>query len=316
MAAFLSDLRHSFRMLQKSPLFTSVAITSLALGLGANTAIFSLLDQALLRPLPVKNPHELVLLATPGVVNGSFEGDNSDRLFSRPEYLDLRDRNQVFSGLIARSPESANLAYQGQTEAVTAELVSGNYFDVLGVRPERGRLLSAADDVTKNAHPVVVLGYGYWIRRFGGNPNIVNQVVRINNSLMTVTGVAPREFFGVDVGRVPDLYVPLAMKTAVTPTSDGYDDRGFHFLHILGRRKAGVAIKQANSSLQVIFKPMLRADLAVMTGNISQRFRERFLAKAMVLEPAYNGVPTFRENAGTPLYISMAVVGLVLLIAC
>jgi predicted permease len=316
MSAFLSDLQHSLRMLKKSPLFTTVAIASLALGLGANTAIFSLLDQALLRPLPVHKPHELVLLTSPGVVRGAFEGDNSDRLFSRPMYIDVRDRNQVFSGLIARAPEPANLAYQGQTEAVTAELVSGNYFDVLGVRPERGRLLAAADDVTKNAHPVAVLGYGYWMRRFGGNPNIVTQAVRINNSLMTVTGIAPRDFFGVDVGRVPDVYVPLAMKTAVTPTADGYDDRSYHFLHVIARLKPGVTIQQANASVQVLFKPLLGADLAVMTGNISQKFRDRFLAKAMVLEPAYNGVPTFRENAGTPLYISMAMVGLVLLIAC
>jgi predicted permease len=316
MAAFLSDLRHSLRMLRKSPLFASVAIASLALGLGANTAIFSLLDQALLRPLPVQKPHELVLLTSPGVVRGSFEGDDSDRLFSRPEYLDLRDRNQVFSGLIARAPVSANLVYQGSSEAVSAELVSGNYFDVLGIRPQLGRLLSAPDGLIKNAHPVVVLGYGYWMRRFGGSSNIVNQAVRINSSLMTVTGVAPRQFFGVDVGRVPDIYVPLAMKTAVTPTVDGYDDRSYHFLHIMARLKPGVTIQQANASLQVLFKPMLRADLAVMTGNISQKFRERFLAKAMVLEPAYNGVPTFRENVGTPMYISMAMVGLVLLIAC
>jgi predicted permease len=321
MAAFLSDLRHSLRMLAKSPLFTSVAIVSLALGLGANTAIFSLLDQALLRPLPVKNPQELVLVTSPGVNRGSFTGDNSDRLFSRPAYIDLRDRNQVFSGLIARAPELANLVYLGHSEAVSAELVTGNFFDVLGVRPERGRLLSASDDVTKNAHPVVVLGYGYWIRRFGGNPDIVNKTVRINNALMKVTGVAPREFFGVNVGRVPDVYVPLAMKTAVTPTSDGYDDRTFHFLHIIGRLKAGrlkpgVNIQQASASLQVIFKPMLAADLALMTGNVSQHFRDRFLVKAVILEPAYNGVPTFRENAGTALYISMAMVGLVLLIAC
>src|SRR5580658_3749239 len=143
MAAFLSDLRHSFRMLQKSPLFTSVAIASLALGLGANTAIFTVLDQALLRPLPVKNPRELVLITSPGANRGSFNGDNSDRLFSRPEYLDLRDRNQVFSGLIARAPVSANLVYQGSSEAVTVELVTGNFFDVLGVRPQLGRLLSA-----------------------------------------------------------------------------------------------------------------------------------------------------------------------------
>jgi hypothetical protein len=179
MAAFLSDLRHSLRTLKKSPLFTSVAIASLALGLGANTAIFSLLDQVLLRPLPVKNPYELVLLTSPGVNRGEFTGDNSDRLFSRIVYSEIRDRNQVFSGLIARAPVQANLVYQGRSEAVTAELVSGNFFDVLGVRPERGRLLSAQDDVTKNAHPVVVLGYAYWMKRFGGNPSIVNQAVRI-----------------------------------------------------------------------------------------------------------------------------------------
>jgi predicted permease len=316
MSAFFSDVRHSFRTLRKSPLFTFVAIASLALGLGANTAIFSMLDQALLRPLPVKYPSELVLFTSPGPNRGTFNGDNSERLFSHPLYADLRDRNQVFSGLIARAPGSANFVYQKQSEAVTAELVSGNFFDVLGVNPLHGRLLSAHDDLIKNAHPVVVLGYAFWMRRFGGDPKIVNQTVRINDSLMTVTGIAPRGFFGVDVGRVPDLFVPLAMKTTVTPTSDGYDERTYHFLHVIGRLKPGVSAAQAKASLQVIYKPMLDADLAVMTGNVSERFRTRFLAKQLLIEPAYNGVPTFRENAQTPLYVLMAMVGLVLLIAC
>src|SRR5271170_5330020 len=145
MAAFLSDVRHSFRMLQKSPLFTTVAIASLALGLGANTAIFTVLDQAVLRPLPVKNPHELVLLTAPGPNRGMFSGDNSDRLFSFPEYRDFRDRNQVFSGLIARFPAAVNFVYQGHSESVGADVVSGNFFDTLGVRPAQGRLLSAHD---------------------------------------------------------------------------------------------------------------------------------------------------------------------------
>src|SRR5580704_12523379 len=162
MPAFLSDVRHSFRMLRKSPLFTTVAVASLALGLGANTAIFTVLDQALLRPLPVANPHELVLLSAPGPNRGMFSGDNSDRLFSYPEYRDLRDRNQAFSGLIARFPAAVNLVHQGQSESVAAEVVSGNFFDTLGVRPERGRLLTASDDVVKGGHPVVVLGYAFW----------------------------------------------------------------------------------------------------------------------------------------------------------
>jgi predicted permease len=316
MAAFLSDLRHSFRMLQKSPLFTSIAIASLALGLGANTAIFTVLDQALLRPLPVKNPRELVLISDPGSNRGQFSGDNSDRLFSRPFYLELRDRSQVFSGLIARFPTAANFVYQGQSESIRAEVVSGNFFDVLGVSADRGRLLSAADDIKKSGHPVVVLGYAFWQRRFGGASDILGKTARVNNALMTIIGIAPREFFGVDVGRNADVYVPLAMKAEMTPTSDGYDDRGNHYLHILGRLKPQMTIKQASPSLQVIFKPMLDADLANMTGKISQRFRDRFLAKALILTPAYNGVPTFRENTSTPLYVLMAMVGLVLLIAC
>jgi predicted permease len=316
MAAFLSDLRHSFRMLQKSPLFTSVAIASLALGLGANTAIFTVLDQALLRPLPVKNPRELVLISDPGSNRGSFNGDNSDRLFSRPFYIELRDRSQVFSGLIARFPTSANFVYQGQSESISAEVVSGNYFDSLGVSADRGRLLSAADDITKSGHPVVVLGYAFWQRRFGGASDILGKTARVNNSLMTIIGIAPRGFFGVDVGRNPDVYVPLAMKAEMTPTRDGYDDRASHYLHILGRLRPQMTIKKASPPLQVIFKPMLDADLANMTGNISQRFRDRFLSKLLVLTPAYNGVPTFRENTSTPLYVLMAMVGLVLLIAC
>jgi predicted permease len=316
MATFLSDLQHSFRMLRKSPLFTSVAIASLALGLGANTAIFTVLDQVLLRPLPVKDPGQLVLITTPGSNRGSFNGDNSDRLFSRPFYLELRDRSQLFSGLMARFPTNANFVYQGQSEAISAEVVTGNYFDVLGIAADRGRLLTAADDVTKGGHPVVVLGYAFWQKRFGGDASIIGKAARINNALMTVIGVAPRDFFGVNIGRNPDIYLPLAMKSAVTPTWDGYDDRGSHYLHILGRLKPRMTIRQASPSLQVIFKPMLAEDLAVMTGSISQRFQDRFLAKSIILAPAYNGVPTFRENTSTPLYVLMGMVGLVLLIAC
>jgi predicted permease len=297
-------------------MFTSVAIASLALGLGANTAIFAVLDQVLLRPLPVRNPRELVLLSDPGTNRGSFSGDNSDRLFSRPFYIELRDRNQVFSGLIARFPISANFVSQGQSEAVSAEVVSGNFFDVLGISAYRGRVLSPGDDVTKSGHPVVVLGYSFWQRRFGGAADVVGKTARINNSLMTVIGIAPREFFGVDVGRNPDVYVPLAMKAELTPTSDGYDDRSSHFLHILGRLKPEMTIKQAGPALQVIFKPIIETDLGALTGTVSQRLRERFLARALVLTPAYNGVPTFRENTSTPLYVLMGMVGLVLLIAC
>ena len=302
MPAFITDLRHSVRMLHKSPLFATIAIASLGLGLGANTAIFSMLDQVLLRPLPVKNPHELVLVSSPGTARGMFSGDNTDRIFSRPLYIDLRDRNQVFSGLAARFPNAANFVYQGQSESVVAEVVSGNFFDVLGVTPYRGRLLTAADDVIKGGHPVVVLGYGFWQRRFGGEDSVLGKTVRINNSLMTVIGVTPREFFGVNVGRNPQIYVPLAMKAEITPTWDRYDDRVAHYLHIIGRLKPGMTIEQAMPSLQVIYKPMLEADFAAMTGDIPQKFRDRFMAKNLVLSSAYNGVPDVsRFHQHTPL---------------
>jgi predicted permease len=303
-------------MLQKSPLFTSVAIASLALGLGANTSIFNMLDQAILRPLPVKNPRELALITTPGAARGMYNGDNSDRLFSRSVYLELRDRNQVFSGLLARFPAAVNFVYQGQSESIAADVVSGNFFDVLGVPAAKGRVLSADDDINKSGHPVVVLGYAFWQRRFGGDASIIGKPVRVNSALMTVIGITPREFFGVNVGRNPDVYVPLAMKAEITPTWDKYDDRTAHFLHLIGRLKPGITIKQASPSLQVIFKPMLEADLAALKGAIPQRFRDRFLAKSLVLVSADNGVPTFRETNGTPLYVLMAMVGLVLLIAC
>jgi len=302
-------------MLQKSPLFTSVAIASLALGLGANTSIFNMLDQAILRPLPVKNPRQLALITTPGAARGMYNGDNSERLFSRPFYIELRDRNQVFSGLLARFPAAVNFVYQGQSESIAADVVSGNFFGVLGVPAAKGRVLSADDDINKSGHPVVVLGYAFWQRRFGGDASIIGRPVRVNSALMTVIGITPREFFGVNVGRNPDVYVPLAMKAEITPTWDKYDDRTAHFLHLIGRLKPGITIKQASPSLQVIFKPMLAADLAALKGAIPQRFRDRFLAKSLVLTRADNGVPTFRETNGTPLYVLMAMVGLVLLIA-
>ncbi len=315
MPAFLSDVRHSFRMLRKSPLFTTVAVASLALGLGANTAIFTVLDQALLRPLPVKNPRELVLLSSPGPNRGMFTGDDTDRLFSYPAYRDLRDRNQSFSGLIARFPAAVNFVHQGQSESVAAEAVSGNFFETLGVWPERGRLLSPSDDVVKGAHPVVVLGYAFWMRRFGGDAHIVGQAVRINAAAMTVIGVAPREFFGVNIGRNPDVYVPLMMKAQVTPTWDRLEDRTAYWLDLIGRLKPGVTPAQAKASLQVTYKPILEANLAAIP-NPSQKFHDLFLVKPLLLDPAYNGVPTFRETAGTPLYVLMGLVGLVLLIAC
>jgi predicted permease len=316
LAGFSAMVLHSLRLLRKSPLYTGVAVASLALGLGANTAIFSLLDQVLFRPLPVKNPHDLVVLKSPDTISGFYSGDSSIRLFSYPMYKDMRDRNQAFDGLIARYPVGANFAYQAPAEDVAAELVTGNFFDVLGVVPARGRLLTQQDDVTRGAHPVAVLSYGFWTRRFGGNPAIVGQTVRVNSTPMTVIGITPREFYGVDISRAPDVYVPLMMKTQMTPTWDRLDDRNAHWLSILGRVRHGLSQTQAAAAIQVTYKPLIEAELASVRGDISPARRERDRNGKLILLPGYNGVPTFREQASGTLLVLMGMVGLVLLVAC
>jgi predicted permease len=307
---------HSLRLLRKSPLYTGVAVASLALGLGANTAIFSLLDQILFRPLPVRNPHELVVLKSPDSISGFYQGDSSVRLFSYPMYQDMRDRNRAFDGLIARFPLSANLAYQAPAEEVAAELVSGNFFEALGVPPARGRLFTQQDDRTKGAHPVAVLSYGFWTRRFGGNPAIVGQTVRVNSTAMTVIGVAPEKFYGVDISRAPDVYVPLMMKAQMTPTWDRLEDRNAHWLSLIGRVRHGLSPTQAAAAIQATYKPLVEAELASLRVEITAARRERYLNGKLTLLPGFNGVPTFREQASGTLLVLMCMVGLVLLVAC
>ena len=270
----------------------------------------------LLRPLPVEKPRELVLLSAPGPNSGGFHGDDTHRLWSAPAYRELRDRNGVFSALFARKPANANLGYRGSTEAIAVEIVSGNYFGVLGIRPAAGRLIAPADDGAKNQHPVVTLAYGYWMKRFAADASIIGQTVRLNSTLMTVTGVAPRGFFGLDVGSSPDVYVPLAMNGAVNPMRDTDEDRTQHSIHLLGRLKPGTTLANAQSLLQTVYGPILNRDLAAMTGPVTQNFRERFLKKQIVLQEAYGGVPTFSDDAAAPLTLLMGMVGLVLLIAC
>ena len=277
------------RLLRRSPLFTCAVTASLALGLGANTVIFNLLDQILLRPLPVKDPGQLVLLDAPGPNSGMFNGDRSCRLFSYPEYRSLRDRGRIFDGLIARFPVGVNFSYEGPAEAAAGELVSGNFFDVLGVRPALGRLLSPQDDLIKGAHPVTVMSYGFWMRRFGGDPGVLGKTVRVNSTPMTVIGVLPRGFFGVYIGRAPDLYVPMMMKAQMTPTWDALEDRTAHWLHILGRVQNRAA---AEAAVQALYRPELEADLTAMGRWALARFPAALPGKetasaARILRSAY-----------------------------
>src|ERR1043166_4605941 len=203
----INDIRYALRMLTKNPAFASVVVLTLALGIGANAAIFSLLDQVLLQSLPVPNPDQLMVLSA----YEPKDGPDTNSSFSYPMYQDLRDRNSVFSGAIARGGAHMNVSYWDPTGRVRGELVSGTFFDVLGVRPWAGRLFMQDDDRTPGAHPVAVLSYSYWERRFNKDSNLIGKTILVNEQPLTVLGVTPPGFFGVNLSDDPDVRVPLMM---------------------------------------------------------------------------------------------------------
>ncbi len=311
----LTDLRYALRTLAHAPAFSLVVVLTLALGIGANTAIFSLMDQLLLRLLPVERPEELVQLDGPGAFSGRTM---NDRTFAYPMYQDLRDGNDVFAGLVARAPAAATLVQGGQPERVSVELISGNTFEVLGARPVIGRAITADDDRVRAGHPVMMLAHAYWLRRFAGNPQVLGQVLTINTTPMTVIGVAPAGFAGVVALGGPDVFVPLMMKAQITPTWDDLDNRQSRFVNIVGRLKPGVSIDEARARLDVLYKQINAHDLEAVPGFArgSALFKERFRAKSIEMEPAGTGLSGLRQGFSTPVAVLMGMVGLVLLIAC
>lgn len=316
MDTFLQDFRYGIRTLLKNPGFTVVAVLTLALGLGANTAIFSLTDQILLRLLPVEKPEELVILRSPGPKSGRVwsDGDSAASL-SYPLYKELVDKNNVFSGLLARFAVSLSVAGEGQTERAEGELVSGNYFDVLGVRPALGRLFTSDDDRVVGSGQVLVLSHGYWTRHFGADPGILNKTLTINGTLMTVVGVTRPGFSGVQVGQTPDIFIPITMKAQMTPNWDGLNDHKDYWLAIIGRLKPGLSAAQAEQALAPIYRQILEEELPLM-GRFSAEMRQRFVERPMLMETGSRGRPILQRDAKEPLLVLMGMVGLVLLIAC
>jgi predicted permease len=310
------DVRHALRLLRKTPGFSFVVIATLALGIGANTAIFSLLDQVLVRLLPVKDPEALVLLHGPGPNSGMFESSSSVVApFSHPMFLDFRDRNAVFSAVAARFPLSLDVAERGGTETAEASLVSGTYFETLGVGAALGRVLARADDETPGAHPVAVLSHGYWQRRFGGDPGIVGRTIQVNGHPLTIVGVSAAGFHGAQIGRSDELFVPLAMKAQMTPTWNGLGDRRVMWLEVFARLEDGVSREQAEAGLAVLYRQVLEAELREMPAR-SEKFRKDFVSKKLVLLPGAQGLPELQRQLETPLVVLMSMVGLVVLIAC
>jgi putative ABC transport system permease protein len=317
MNGLFQDLRYALRQLRKSPGFAAVAILTLGLGIGANTAIFSLLDQALLRSLPVKDVDRLVILKYEGSNTGHLDSRTDGKFyFSYPMYRDLRDRNSVFSGLIATDWAQVGVQWHNQPDLVSAELVSGNYFDVLGLQPALGRLFVASDDLAPDANPVVVLSFSYWQRRFGTDPGILNQSILINGHPFTVVGVAPPGFHSVVMGDTPDVFAPMTMKAEVIPGTKDLEDRRSSWLNIVGKLKPGVSREQADAGLGPLWSSVRSDELKEIKG-VSDSFRERFVAKShlFVLDGA-RGFSPLRSDVQMPLLIVMGMVGLVALMAC
>lgn len=315
MPDFLRDLRFAVRSLSRAPLFTTVAVLSLALGIGANTSIFSIFDQVLLRLLPVKDPESLVLIATKGAHPGSNRGRNS---LSYPMYKDYRDRNEVFSGVLCRRGEEVNLSIEGSTERVGAELVSGNYFEVLGVLPAEGRVFSTSDETSVGSNPVVVLNHDYWRTRHKADPSIVGKVVRINNYPMTVVGVAAPGFNGVTLGFRPSVHIPVTMKRQVTPSWDDFDNRRTRWVQVLARLKPGITMERAEASIRPIHKQIIQGEAqeAEFVVNVPKYMRDQFLSSYAVVLPGGQGDSAMRRHMETPMRVMMGLVGLVLLISC
>jgi predicted permease len=295
--ALARDLRYGLRMLARSPGFTAVAVVSLALGIGANTAIFSLVNAALLRPLPVERPEQMMSL-TNAVETRMFP------TFSYPNYKDIRDRNDVFRGLIAYRFAPLSVSYDGVNERQWGYVVSGNYFDVLGVKAALGRMISEDDDRLPGAHPVTVVSYQCWQQRFGSDPALIGKSLIVNGLGYTVIGVAPRGFFGTEIIAAPELWFPMAMQSQVEVGNSWLDNRGAEYVFVQGRLNSGVGVAQARAALDSI---------ALQLEREYPDFNE---GKRLGLQPIgiMGGVMRGAVLGFTGML--MAVVGFVLLLAC
>jgi putative ABC transport system permease protein len=319
MHSLIQDLRFSLRQIRRSPGFMITAVLTLALGVGANTAIFSLLDQALLRSLPVHDPEKLVILSAPGKAwegHTSDHGGGLDKYFSYPMYRDLRDRGAAFDGLIATASAGVGITRNNTSELAHAEIVSGNYFSVLGVMPAAGRLLAAMDDTTPSANPVVVLSFNYWKTHFGTDASVVGQTLSINGNPFQVIGVSAPAFQSAVWGEVPDVFVPMSMLDQVVPGKGRrLTDHTDRWMNIVGRLKPDLSTEQAQVALAPLWYA-LRADELKALGHRSQRFVEEFLTHSQLqVLPGARGLSYSRDTLQKPLLAVMAMALLVLLIA-
>jgi predicted permease len=315
----MANLKVALRTLFKTPFVTAVAVLSLALGIGANAAIFSLFNQMLLRPLPVPEPHRLVNLAgsfpNPGSQSCSMAG-NCDVVFSYPMFRDLEKAQTVFTGIAAHRGFGANLSFRKQTLNARAIFVSGSYFPVLELKPALGRLFGSSDDLGVGASPLAVLAYSYWETRLASDATVIGQPIVINGQPFTIIGVAPKGFEGTTLGERPSVYVPISMRGALEPGFNGFDRRTWYWVYLFARLKPGVPMAQAKRGIDAIYRPIINDVEAKQQQGLSDKTMERFRAKVVGVSDGARGQSSLHEQVRTPLYLLIGITGIVLIIAC
>ncbi len=313
------NLKLALRTLFKSPFVTVVAALSLALGIGANAAIFSLFDEILRRPLPVHEPDRLVNLSAPGPKPGSQscgQAGSCDDVFSYSMFRDLERAQTSFTGIAAHVEFGANVGFNKQTVNAQGMLVSGSYFPLLGIKPALGRLLTPSDDQIIGGHLVAVLGHAFWESRLGGDPAVLNQTVVINGQPMTIIGVAPRGFKGTTLGNRPDVYVPISMRGVMNAGWRGFDDRRNYWAYLFARLRPGVTLEQAQAAINGPYRQILNQVEGPLQTGMSDQTKTQFLAKQIGLTDGRRGQSDIHSEATTPIILLFTLTGIVLLIAC
>ena len=314
-SGIFSSIRYAMRAFRSHPLFTSVAVVSLALGIGANTAVFTLLDQLVLRLLPVKEPERLVMIWPTGPNMGTNSGV---RASSYPMYQDFQRRAEAFESVFCQFGTAVTIGFESGTERADVELVSGNYFQALRVEPAIGRVFSPeADDRIYKGHPNVVLGYRYWVSHFAGDPKVVGRKILVNRYPMEIVGVAARSFAGLDPSVAPDIFVPIQMKPIITPGWDDLGERRSQWPKVFARLKPGYTVESARASLQPLFHQILEQEAgeAPLSG-MSPYSRSLFFKRTVQVETGAAGYSIMRERYSTALVVLMAMAGLILLVSC
>lgn len=315
----MRHVRLAFRTLFRTPFVTGIAILSLALGIGANAAIFSLTDQILLRSLPVPDPGRLVDLSAPGPKPGSQscgQAGDCDDVFSYPMFRDLERSQTVFTGLAAHVGFGANLSYRAAPMTGRGMYVSGSYFPTLGLRPALGRLLTPDDDRSVGTNFVTVLSYAFWRSHFGSDRSVVGQTILVNGQSMTIVGVAPEDFEGTTLGIRPLVFVPITMRGLLSIGFRGFENRRSYWAYLFGRLKPGVSLTQAGAGLNALYRPIITDVEAPLQQGMSEQTMARFKAKQVVVTPGWRGQSNMHREAKTPLFMLFSVTGIVLLIAC